>query len=142
VRNILWDQKLLYVTGKQGDRAVPVTPGMLRLLKGWLKRHESCKFSDSEYVFITSRSPKMEVDAFGYTLRKHRNKFGLPRITAHTLRHAFCTDYLREGGDIAKLKDITGHTTREQLIDYTHLAKLGSKEAQQELERINAKRGL
>lgn len=138
VDNILWAEKLLYVSGKQGARAVPVTGEMLRLLKGWLKRREGCeKAKDSPHVFISKRSAKLDVNAVGQRFRKHCKKYGLPRITAHTFRHSFCTDYLKQGGDIAKLKDITGHTTLEQLMAYTHLARLGGKSAQEELERVN-----
>ena len=138
VSNILWNEHLLYVTGKQGDRAVPTTVEMLRLLKGWLRRREGCEYAkESPYVFVSKRAPQMDVNAFGQSFRKHRKKWGLPRITAHTFRHAFCTNYLRRGGDIAKLKDITGHATLEQLMAYTHLAKLGGNAAREELEKVN-----
>jgi site-specific recombinase XerD len=137
IRNILWAEKLLYVTGKLGDRAVPISSDMIPLLKGWLKRREGCVTAkDSPYVFVSKRSPKMDVNAVGNRFRKHRAKHGLPRITAHTFRHAFATKYLAKGGDIAKLQNIMGHASLHQLMGYVDRAKLGGKVAQDELERM------
>jgi integrase/recombinase XerD len=136
--NILWEQKLLYVTGKTGSRPVPITEEMVRLLKGWLKRRSTCKTAqESEYVFISKLKSRLEPETFGKALIKHRQKHGLAHISAHTLRHAFCTYYLKNGGDIEKLRNITGHSSYEMLKDYLHLAKVGGKAAQEELERVS-----
>jgi len=138
VANIGWTDHVLFVDGKQGERFVPTTAAMLRLLKGWLKKREGCaQAKNSPYVFVSKRSPQISVEAFGNALRKHRKKYDLPRVTAHTFRHAFCTQYLRGGGNIAKLMGVTGHKRVDQLLAYTHLAELGKKEAREELEKVN-----
>lgn len=132
------EEKTIIVNGKQGMRLVPITNDMIRLFKGWLKRRVLCRYSEgSPYVFISKRGPQMDDNGFGKSFRKHRKKFDLPRISAHTFRHAFSTNYLRKGGDIEKLRNITGHTTYEMLKDYLHLAKLGGEEAQKELEKVS-----
>lgn len=136
--HLLLDEKMIIVDGKTGPRPVAVTGDMVRLLKGWIKKRVSCTKSEgSPYVFVSKRSEKMDVSAVSNRFRKHRKKYNLPRITPHSLRHSFCTNYLRKGGDIAKLKMMTGHTTYAMLEGYLHLAKLGSKEFQQDLEKVS-----
>jgi integrase len=61
----------------------------------------------------------------------------MPRITPHTYRHDFCTTYLSRGGDIGRLKQITGHSSYDMLQNYLQAAKVASVVAHEELERIN-----
>jgi site-specific recombinase XerD len=138
VDHVLLEEKCMIVNGKTGPRPVAITGDMVRLLKGWMKRRTLCsQAKDSPYVFVSKYKPKMDVDAFGKSFRKHRSKYGLSRITAHTFRHSFCTNYLRKGGDIEKLRLMTGHTTYEMLKEYLHLAKIGGNAVQEELEKVS-----
>lgn len=135
---IKWDQNIIFVTGKKGPRTVLVTDDALRLLRGWIKRRARCKQGkDSPYVFVNKNRPQMTANSVDQMMAKMRKKYNLPRITPHTLRHMFCTDYLRHGGDMEKLRLITGHEDYQILKDYLHLARLGGKSAQEELERVN-----
>ena len=52
-------------------------------------------------------------------------------------RHVFCTYYLKNGGGIAKLKAITGHSSYQILDHYVHLAEVGSQEMRDEQERVS-----
>jgi integrase/recombinase XerD len=138
INDVQFEDKKLIVSGKTGTRLVPFTDDVGRLLKGWLKRRQQCgKYADSPYLFISKRSEKMDPNAFQQAFRKHRLKAGLPRISAHTFRHVFCTNYLKKGGDIAKLQTVSGHSSMQMLSEYLHLAKLGSKSVQDEMERVN-----
>jgi site-specific recombinase XerD len=135
---ILWDTKTLFVNGKTGPRPIAVTPDMLKLLKGWLKRREACRqASGSPYVFIARTSPQMTPEGFRQSFSKHRKKFTLPRITAHTFRHTFCRNYLQEGGHLDRLRNMTGHKSYDQLLGYLDQAKVGNVEAQKELEKVS-----
>jgi site-specific recombinase XerD len=127
----------LIVTGKTGTRLVPITKEMVGLLKGWMKRRATLRYADSPYVFISRMGQQMDTDGFVKAFLKHRKKYNLPRISAHSFRHVFCTHYLKNGGDIEKLRNITGHSSYDMLMDYLHLAKVGGKEAHAELERVN-----
>lgn len=134
----LLDDRTMIVDGKTGPRLVPLTEEMVRLLKGWFKRRTTCKTAEgSPYVFISKYGPQMSVNGFGQRFRKHVKKYNLPRISAHSLRHSFATNYLRQGGDMEKLRMMTGHTTYTMLMDYLHLAKVGGKAAHQELEKVS-----
>lgn len=131
-------ERVLIVDGKTGPRPVPVTKEMQRLLQAWLKKRSTFTYAkDSPYVFISKRSPKLTPLAVSHAFQKHRKALGLPRMTPHSFRHAFCTNYLRSGGDIEKLRNITGHASYEMLKEYLHLAKTGSKAVQEEHERVS-----
>lgn len=137
IDHMRFEELTLIVDGKTGTRLVPITKEMAGLLKGWMKRRQGCTFADSPYVFVSKNGPKMSQEAFSHAFIAHRKKYNLPRISAHSFRHAFCTHYLRNGGDIEKLRNITGHTSYAMLMDYLHNAKIGNKEAKEELERVN-----
>lgn len=138
LQDLLFDQKMLIADGKTGPRPIALTKEMIRLFKGWLKRREYCpKSSESPYVFVSKRAPQMSVNGFDQSFRKHRLKWGLSRITPHTMRHVFATNFLRRGGDLEKLRMMTGHATYDMLRDYLHIAKIGSQSMQDEVERVS-----
>lgn len=133
------EEKTLIVTGKEGPRPVGITEDMALLFRGWMKRRKLCKTAEnSPYVFVSKYDPQVSVNGFGQRLRKLKKKHNLAvNISAHPLRHSFCTNYLRSGGDMERLRIMTGHTGYEMLKNYLHLAKVGSKESQKELERVS-----
>lgn len=138
IDHVRMDDRVMIVEGKTGPRPVPFTQSMARLLRGWLRRRDTRSTAKgSPYVFISKREPKTTVSALGHSFNKRCAAMKLPRITAHTFRHAFCTHYLRQGGDLEKLRMMTGHTTYDMLREYLHLAKVGGKSVQEELERVS-----
>jgi site-specific recombinase XerD len=139
IGDIKFEDKVIIVFGKGREhRLVPITNDMIRLLKGWLRVRENCKTAEgSEFVFVSKYSGKMDNTGFAHRFQKHCDKHGLPRITAHTFRHVFATNYLKQGGDIEKLRNVMGHSSYEILKNYLHMAKLGGKSIQEEVERVN-----
>lgn len=55
-------------------------------------------------------------------LKRIRDKVGF-RVHAHRFRHTFATEYLRQGGEIERLRRILGHTTYAMVMRYVHLDK-------------------
>jgi integrase/recombinase XerD len=136
--HIKLEDQLLVVTGKTGTRVVPLSKDIVLLLKGWYKRRQLCpRAANSPYLFTSKYSDKMHKDGFGKRFRQITAEAGIGRITAHTFRHSFCTNYLRKGGDIEKLRTITGHTTYAMLLDYLHMAKLGSQAMKEEIDKVS-----
>jgi integrase/recombinase XerD len=126
--------------GKTGERIVPTSRAVIRLLRGWLRRRE--KFAKSDYVFVNHHGRQMGRYTLDHSFRKHWKKLKISRLTPHMARHIFCTYYLKNGGDIAKLKAITGHSSYQILDHYVHLAEVGSKEMRDEQERVSPLRAV
>jgi integrase/recombinase XerC len=138
LEHLLLEDRLIVVTGKTDTRVVSLTKEMVRLLNGWLKRRRTLKQGKtSPYVFVSRTSPSMTVPAVCQVFRKHRLKLGLPRITAHIMRHSFATNYLRKGGNMEKLRLMTGHKDYAMLKNYLHLAHIGSPDLKEELEKVS-----
>lgn len=128
---------MMVVDGKTGPRPVPLGKEIVKLLKAWLKRRDQLKpAAESSYVFVSRMKPQLNSVVMGKAFRRHTKKFNLPRISPHTFRHAFCTNYLKEGGNIERLKTITGHSSYQILDGYLKKAKVASNEAHDELERV------
>lgn len=121
--------------GKTGERMVPISRAAMRLLKAWLRRRE--KFAKVDYVFLNHHGQQMGRYTLDHSFRKQWEKLKISRLTPHMARHVFCTYFLKNGGDIAKLKAITGHSSYQILDHYVHLAEVGSQEMRDEQERVS-----
>lgn len=106
--------------GKTGPRLLPITPSMSRLLRTWLRRRQS--FAKCDRLFVTDTGTPLRVDAVGYRFRQYCDRAGIQHISPHDFRHAFCTFYLERGGDLAKLRRLTGHSSYDILEVYLHLS--------------------
>jgi site-specific recombinase XerD len=71
---------------------------------------------------------------------KASKRTGITTVTAHSLRYYFCTEWIRRGGSIAKLKEMSGHKRLESLEVYLHLVH--DESVKEELERVNPARGI
>jgi site-specific recombinase XerD len=121
--------------GKTGERIVPISPAAVRLLKGWLRRRE--KFAKSDYVFLNHHGKQMGRYTLDHSFRKQWEKMNISRLNPHMARHFFCTYYLKNGGNLAKLKAISGHSSYQILDHYVHLAEVGGQEMRDEQERCS-----
>jgi site-specific recombinase XerC len=45
------------------------------------------------------------------------------RVHAHRFRHTFATEYLRDRGDLERLRKILGHSNYQMVMRYVHLDK-------------------
>lgn len=133
------EERLLFVRGgKTGNRVVPVTVGTVRLLKGWLKIRERCNTAkESNYLFVGKYDPYIKRRGVEKAFRIVGDRVGNELLTPHTLRHAFCTYYLKNGGSIDKLRHIVGHADFRMLLEYEHLAKVGGDAMMAEIDRVS-----
>lgn len=139
VKNLQLDRNLIYVTGKTGDRIVVISKELSDRLRMYLRKKEHSVYKESEYLFPsrTSLHEPTSPQYISQIFRKLRAKLGLPNLTPHTLRHAFATYYLINGGSVENLRVQTGHTTYSSMLHYMHLAKVGGKQAADELEKAS-----
>ncbi|AEP87291.1 tyrosine-type recombinase/integrase [Bacillus spizizenii] len=89
-------------------------------LRRWLLYRD--RFSDSEYLFPTTRGNKQDVSSFEKVLKKAANSVNI-EVTPHQLRNNFAKYYLLNGGDFVTLSRILGHSsvevTQKAYLDFT-----------------------
>jgi integrase/recombinase XerD len=89
-------------------------------LKNWLKYHD--RYSDSPYLFPTSRGTKLEIRNFEKALRDAGKRVNVD-IHPHQLRNNFAKYYILNGGDWFTLSRILGHSsvdvTQKAYLDFT-----------------------
>ncbi|UQD52683.1 site-specific integrase [Bacillus methanolicus] len=79
-------------------------------LKRWMKFRD--RFSDSPFLFPTTRGTQLDVRNFERALREAGRKVGV-EIHPHQLRNNFAKYYLLNGGDWVSLSRILGHSSAE-----------------------------
>jgi integrase/recombinase XerD len=98
------------------DRLLPISIALRRRLYLYMK-------GITGPLFATRRKT---VWAYHNSLRdlkeycKRLNISG-PKVSWHSFRHSFATNYIRQGGDVMMLSRILGHTTLAMTMRYVHL---------------------
>lgn len=90
-------------------------------LKSWLKYKD--RYSDSPYLFPTTRGTKLEVRNYERALREAGEKVNVA-INPHQLRNNFAKYYILNNGDWFSLCRILGHSsvevTQKAYLDFTN----------------------
>jgi len=73
-------------------------------------------------VFATRSGGSMTRNAIGLVVKRMGKRAGVPRVHPHLLRHTFAVRYVVEGGDVASLQRILGHTDPQMSLHYANLA--------------------
>ena len=104
----------LVVSGKTGERQVPVSSELATLLGS---------LGAGEHLWIGRQGPlTREGIMLIYRRMFDRARITGPKTGPHTLRHTFGTFYIREGGGVRQLQQIMGHSRIETTMIYVHLA--------------------
>ena len=103
----------MIVTGKTGDRFVPLTPRVRGLLEG---------LGDEGRLWVGPRRP-LSLHGIKQAVRRIVYRAGIqpPRAGAHTMRHTFGHLYIKHGGDPFSLQRIMGHSTITSTMTYVHM---------------------
>ena len=101
------------VSGKTGDRMVPISPGVFDLVS---------RQGDKTYIWVGRRG-RLTRWGVSQIVRKMMVAAGFkpPNIGPHTLRHTFAVQYLINGGDVASLQQILGHANIKTTMIYIRL---------------------
>ena len=104
----------LVVSGKTGERQVPVSSELVSLLGD---------LGAGEHLWVGRQGP-LTREGIMLIYRRMFEHAGIagPKTGPHTLRHTFGTFYIREGGGVRQLQQIMGHTRIETTMIYVHLA--------------------
>lgn len=100
-------------------RRILLVPVLLKLL-AWIKRHQKYP---SRYVFLNARGGQWKKRALCQHMERIREKAGLPAdLKLYSARHAFGTNAIMNGVDIATLALLMGHSSIRTTQMYVHLA--------------------
>ena len=130
---------VLKVYGKGSkERLVPMSLELRKMLFRWNQQ------LTSDLVFATRTGTKMTVRNFQRDFKElgKRLKFTGVRMSPHTCRHTFASEYLRRGGNLEFLRRILGHSSI--LTTQKYLRSLGVedlKAAHEGLSPLTAERG-
>jgi site-specific recombinase XerD len=109
-------RQTVLVTGKCGQREVPISEETLRLLAVVASQ------SPDEFVFHGKQG---HMSRFGIYLivAQHMKKAGIagPKLGGHRIRHAFGKNYLIAGGDLRSLQELMGHADIQTTQKYAAL---------------------
>jgi integrase/recombinase XerD len=101
--------------GRKG-REVPISSNLRKRLLPWVRQEGTWLFETR-----TGRPWSYRNSLRDLKLYCARQKVSGPRVSWHTIRHSFATNYIRQGGDVTMLQRILGHTTLTMTQRYLHL---------------------
>lgn len=119
------------ITKNGHARTVPMAPMVKEALKKYLARREMMGSLEDPHVFVSVRdwqakkSRKLTRAAVLYRLAQYVKKSGMEwntRVSPHTFRHTFATQWIVNGGDTESLMKILGHRDQKMLAYYVNLA--------------------
>jgi site-specific recombinase XerD len=101
--------------GKTGDRLVPISPEVKRLMLG---------LGDGVHIWMGKKGP-LSRSGVMQAYRRMFRRSGLtgPKRGPHALRHTFGTTYIANGGNLFSLQCILGHSNVTTTQIYVNLAQ-------------------
>ena len=135
----LTENKLRIVDGKGGiDRDLIIPFYTAELLKEWKKVKPKSEwfFTTIKDVkdrgrFNTKKGSKFKITNIQAMVKKYSKRAGInnKKVSPHTLRHTFATNFIKQGGNVMHLKEILGHASVSTSQIYITLALKDVKEA-------------
>lgn len=102
------DQRAIVREKGQKTRGVVFTAYTARILCQWLAVRPA---NSSRYVFTSQRGAKLTESGVNQMLARLKSRAGVTgRVNPHSFRHGFAREYLRNGGDLATLARLLGHS--------------------------------
>ncbi len=118
-----WPNNRFYVQGKgDKERAVPFGTSVKKAL--WEYSQWRGDVAGQDIFFLDQFGGKICTRHVQITIKRYGKSAGIEgvRVSPHTLRHTFATQYILNGGDAFSLQQILGHSTLEMVKVYVRLA--------------------
>ena len=113
--------KLRVENGKGSrDRDLAIPEYLTDLFDSWRKRRP-----ESNFFFSTLKGNKLSIKYLQQMVKRYALKAGInKRISPHTLRHTYATQYYKQTKDIETLRRILGHSDISTTTIYITLANI------------------
>ncbi len=117
--------KLRVKNGKGNkDRDLAIPEYLIDLFDSWRKKRP-----ESNFFFSTLKGKKLSIRYLQQMVKRYALKAGLnKRISPHTLRHTYATQYYKQTKDIETLRRILGHSDISTTTIYITLANTDVEE--------------
>ncbi|MCX8066333.1 MAG: tyrosine-type recombinase/integrase, partial [Anaerolineae bacterium] len=116
-------EKGLALVKEKGNRARKVlfNPPTAKALEAWLKVRPQ-EYGSWLFVSLGNKAKgRLSTSGVRQMLRRRGKQAGIKgRISPHMFRHSFAREFLLNGGDLATLSDLLGHSS-VAAVSYTHL---------------------
>lgn len=84
----------------------------------------------ADWLFGSSRGGKMRRESVRLMIVRTGDRAGVTGATPHRFRHTFAINFLRNGGNIAALQQLLGHSTLTMSLRYARIAEVDIETAQ------------
>lgn len=122
VKNFVGNYFILEHTKNRKRRILPVGNKLQELMNKYLAIREG---KPEEYLFCNVLDEQLRTRTLQERIKSYgkQAKIRDVRVSPHTLRHTFATQYLLNGGDMVSLQEILGHSSLEMVrryVNYLH----------------------
>lgn len=130
----LTNRKLRVVNGKYSkDRDLIIGPVTAEALRQWDKRRKG-----GDYFFNTSKGKKLQTRYVQAMVARYAKRAGIKKkVTPHTLRHTFATNFYRQTKDIETLRSLLGHSDISTTQIYVTLANIDIENAMKSFREVS-----
>ncbi len=104
--------------GKQ--RVVPISPTLRRQLWRYIGEYRAKFHPREDYLFLSLKGKQMHVETVKSVVKRALKAVDI-KGGPHILRHTAATLYIRNGGDLERLRLLLGHSSVQTTQKYTHL---------------------
>ena len=118
LEDIDWRAGELLIHGKGGRQDVlPVPVDVGEAIVSYLRRRPRC---ESRALFLRMTAPRggLNRGTVGWIVREACTRAGLPRVSAHRLRHTAATEMLRRGGSLPEIAQVLRHHELKTTAQY------------------------
>lgn len=113
--NLIAREILVRYGKRKKQRLVIINDKISNAIKECLKEREQQKNKDSDYLFISRESNRVDRSVINRIFNEYSDK-----ITPHTLRHFFCSYALENGWSTHEVAAQVGHSNIHTTMLYTH----------------------
>jgi len=126
-----------------GVRIISISDTVMKLLRSYRAEYSENKlkcgnlWADTDFVFVHEDGTPIHPHRPYHYFMKVIEKYNLPKITFHALRHTNASLLISEGTDIVTLSGRLGHADKNVTLNtYSHLINSREKQAANKLENF------